>query len=71
MADEAIHRGLTKPERMKQLAEERKAQQLLSQAESEPELPPIDFTPELQKGFGIVLGLILAILVRLAIRRLL
>jgi hypothetical protein len=68
IADEAARRGLTRPERMKQLAEMVKRERAALPPEPEPPLPPLDFVPELQKALGLILALGMMIGVRLFIR---
>src|SRR3954469_18025128 len=68
IAEEAARRGLTRPERMKQLAEALKAEQAAMPPEPEPPFPPLDFRPELQKALGILLGVGLMIAYRVFLR---
>src|SRR4051794_23548585 len=69
IADEAARRGLTRPERMKQLAEALKAEQAALPPEPEPPLPPLENSfPVLEKALGFALALGLVIGVRLLSR---
>jgi hypothetical protein len=68
IADEAARRGLTRPERMKQLAEALKAEQAALPPDPESPLPPTDSVPEFEKVLGFVLALGVVIGVRLFIR---
>lgn len=71
IADEASRRGLTKPERMKQLAEELKAEREMSPAEAEdPAEDPIEHLPGVLQALAFVVVLVVMILLRIGIRRL-
>jgi hypothetical protein len=68
IAEEAARRGLTRPERMKQLAEALKAEQAALLPEPEPPPPPTGFHAGLGKALGILLGVGLAIAYRVFMR---
>jgi hypothetical protein len=71
VADEAARRGLTKPERMKQLAEKLKAEQAVSPAEvQDSALDPIEYLPGVLKALAFVVVMAVLILIRIGVRRL-
>jgi hypothetical protein len=67
IVDEAARRGLTRPERMKQLAETLKAEHAALPPEPEPSIPHLDL-PEWEKALGFILMFGMMIGVRLFIR---
>jgi hypothetical protein len=71
VADEAARRGLTKPGRMKQLAEELKARGPLPPAGVEDsDVDPIEHLPGVLQALAFVVVMAALILVRIGIRRL-